>query len=209
MKTIIFDFDGTLVDSFDVITGIIHKLTAKKITLTDDQVESLRELTVRDIANYLGVKRYKWPFLVSIGRKEMNKQIDYIKLHPGIENCLRRLKKRNVQLYILSSNSKNNIEYIVNKFSLNNIFNKIYGGVGLLSKTRAIKSVMKKNKLKASDLIYIGDEVRDAKAAEAANVAFIGVTWGFNSSNLLKSQNAYEVVDDSKHLIKAIEDWIK
>lgn len=209
MKTIIFDFDGTLADSFDIIAGIIGKLTKKHVQLTDEQIEKFKDLTVVQIAKYLGVKKFKWPFLIRLGRKEMTKQIDSVKLHQDIDKYIRLLAKRNVRLYILSSNSKQNILHVIEKYGIRNCFQEIYGNVGILSKAKAIKKVIRMNKLDNGDVLYVGDEVRDAVASENLGVAFIGVTWGFSSSRLLSAHRPYKVVESPRELNEAIEDWIK
>ena len=84
---------------------------------------------------------------------------------------------------------------------------KIYGGVGLFSKSAALRKIMKKNKLKTSDVIYIGDEVRDIEACKSVDVAIVAVTWGFNDPQRLKDEEPMAVVRTRPDLLNLLETW--
>lgn len=209
MKTIIFDFDGTLADSFGVIIDIVKKITRNKVTISSDQVNKIREMTITELAGHLNIKKYRWPWLLYVGKKEMNKHIQTVELHDGIKQMIEDLSKKHVRIMLLSSNSVKNIKYVLKKNNIAHKFEKIYGGAGLLSKASAIRKVMKKNKLDINDVIYIGDEVRDGDAAETLGIPFIAVTWGFSSAKSLEKQQPYKLANNTKELKKYIEEWIR
>jgi phosphoglycolate phosphatase len=208
VKTIIFDFDGTLADSFDIIVGIIGKIAVGGKILGSKEINDLKEHTIIEIAKILEVSKFRWPFLVALGRKEMSKKIDQLKLHDGLESTIKQLSSEKINLIVLSSNSKKNIDFVLDKYNINTNFNHVYGNVGLLSKSRSISKVLKQNKIKKSDVIYIGDEARDALAAKNLGIKFIGVTWGFNSAKLLSKYPNFAVVNDASELKNKLKDWI-
>jgi phosphoglycolate phosphatase len=55
----------------------------------------------------------------------------------------------------------------------------------LFGKQRALKKILKVYELSASEVLYIGDEVRDIEGAKKAGVASGAVTWGYNDEELL------------------------
>ena len=209
MKTIIFDFDGTLADSFDIIVGIIGKIAIGGKVLGSKQLDDIREHTIIEAAKILEISKLKLPFLVALGRREMSKKINQLEIHEGLEDLIKDLHSKKINLMVLSSNSKKNIDFVLKKYSILNYFSKIYGSVGLLSKSRSISKVLKSNKINKEDVIYIGDEARDAIAAKTLGINFIGVGWGFNSTKLLLKYDNYAIVQDTQELKTKLIDWTK
>lgn len=207
MKTIIFDFDGTIADSYAVVVGIIGRLTGHN-SFEERELNDFKEKTIIEIAKGLEISKFKWPFLVALGRKEMSRKIDKLELFDGIKDLLSGLSTEPVKLMILSSNSEDNINKFINKHNLKSYFSDIQGNVGLLSKSRALKSLIADKKIKLNDAIYIGDEARDAIAANKVGLNFIGVGWGFNSPKMLSKYPNYKLVDKPSELNTVLKEWI-
>jgi len=208
VKTIIFDFDGTIADSYSVVVGIIGRLTGHN-SFEERELNDFKEKTIIEIAKGLEISKFKWPFLVALGRKEMSRKIDKLELFDGIKDMLVSLSKQPVNVMILSSNSEDNINKFINKHNLKTYFNDVQGNVGLLSKSRALKSLVADKKIKLNDAIYIGDEARDAIAASKVGLNFIGVGWGFNSLKMLSKYPNYKLVDKPADLNTVLKEWIK
>lgn len=124
-------------------------------------------------------------------------------MFPDISDLLAQLSL-SYKLYILSTNSKPNIEYILNKYSIDRYFNDIYGDIGINGKTRNLKKLMRQQKLKPNECIYVGDELRDIQAAKKAKVSFIAVGWGYSNPETLKANHPYAVAQtpaDIMHLV--------
>src|ERR1700721_4614994 len=99
------------------------------------------------------------PFLLYRGRRQMNKRLGEIKPFSGMEQVLSELHKAGYRLFIISTNSSANIATFLASHGLGGYIEKIYGGIGLLNQSGALRKVMAKNKLTASDLTYIGCEL--------------------------------------------------
>lgn len=81
-------------------------------------------------------------------------------------------------------------------------FQFIFSGSGIFGKTKNLKFV--KDKLGAKNIFYVGDEVRDVKAANEANIQSIAVTWGFHLKKLLESSSPKAIVDNPSDLIAIV-----
>ena len=55
----------------------------------------------------------------------------------------------------------------------------------LTGKSKHLKAIRKTFSLKSEELLYVGDELRDVKASQKANIPIAAVTWGFNSREAL------------------------
>ncbi|MEH7475748.1 HAD hydrolase-like protein, partial [Priestia megaterium] len=68
------------------------------------------------------------------------------------------------------------------------------------SKSKDISVFLKNNKLKKEEVIYIGDELRDIKAAKKNGLLCIAVSWGYDSLDLLSTGNADFVAKQPKDI---------
>jgi phosphoglycolate phosphatase len=200
-RTLIFDFDGTLADTFYIAVGVFRKL-ARVWHITDDaEVERLRSLPAREALRSLGVKWWHLPIIAYHGRKAIHEQRDNVKAFTGIKEVIAELHKRGYRLYIISSNSNKNIEHFLQNNKLTNYFDGYHGGIGAFDKAKAITGFVRRNKLKIEDCWYIGDEVRDIDAATKAGIRYVSVSWGYNNRKALRNAEAKLVVGRPKELL--------
>ena len=105
---------------------------------------------------------------------------------------------------ILTSTSEENVRKFLKKNKLE-LFDFIYSGSSIFGKHKVMKSLLKKQKLKRKEVIYVGDETRDIEAAKKAKVKIISVTWGFNTKQILKKQKPDFLIDKPKELMKILK----
>ncbi len=207
MRTVIFDFDGTIGDSFKIILEIGHELTHHKLLRNPEEIERLKNEKILKIADELGIKKYQWPILLFRGRKMMTKRLGEVKPFDGIKDVLHKLKKNGFRLFIISSNSNDNIEKFLKRYKLNDIFEDVHGGVGIFGKARALKKLIKKFDIDKETTVYVGDEPRDITSSREAGIPCISVSWGFNTEDLLLKSNPMVVVRSSDELLKVLQGW--
>ena len=89
---------------------------------------------------------------------------------------------------------------------LEKYFVDYYGGIGVFSKTPALRRLLKDHEIDVKDAVYIGDEVRDIEAARAIGLRIIAVSWGFASRDNLVAAKPMQVIDSSDELIDILEE---
>ena len=187
---IIFDFDGTLADclylSFEIINGLAPEFGHRVIT--EPEMQELRNHGARYIIKALGISRLKIPFLMDRCRKEYHRRIKEVQPFPGLGPVLAGLKARGYTLGIVTSNAEENVRVFLKTFGLD-YFDFVHGKSSIWGKKKDLRKLLKKNKLSASDVVYVGDEVRDIEAAQANDIPIISVAWGFNSAAALQRKN--------------------
>lgn len=179
MATYIFDFDGTIVDSFDYVLGFLSK-EAGRDKPVGKEAEAFRNRSMKDMALTLGIPFWRLPLLYFKGRRVMRAHMDNLRPFVGMTELIETLSDSGHQLYIVSSNSGRNIRRFLIKRSLSQHFYAVKGGAGLFGKDNIIRGLFRRYKI-TGDVFYIGDETTDIRAARAANVKSIAVTWGFAS----------------------------
>ena len=199
---LIFDFDGTIADTFnlyiDVMRKIYHEYNFKYID--DDDIELCRAMTSKEIIQYLGISPLQIPMIAHRIRGDFTQRMKEQKIFTGVDSVLESLKQEGHKLFILSSNSEENINIFLR---LNNItqFDAVFSKSSIFGKSGIIKKIINKNKIITDDLYYIGDETRDIEAAKKINIKSIAVTWGYNNRKALLDKNPDYIIDKPQQLL--------
>lgn len=204
-KAVIFDFDGTLVNSLMSIVRIfnVHAHSFGLPEVSEEQIETLRTMTYWQIIRKYNIPLLKIPFIIAKVRNDLYSNMDKMVLFPGIKKIMKSLKSKGYIIGILTSNSKKNVEQFLKYHELIH-FDFIYSETNLLGKNRALKNLLSKNKLKPEDVIYVGDEVRDIEACRQIPVDIISVTYGFNKKETLKQHNPTYMVDKPEEILNIL-----
>ena len=205
VKIVIFDFDGTLADTFDLIFAITNRLSFEfgYKQAQKEEISELQKLTPIQLINQSGISIFKLPFLLRKIRSEFEKETDNVKLFVGIQDVLSTLKHQGYQVGIITSNAQKNVELILQKYDML-IFDFIVSGTTLFSKHKIIKKYLKAENIQPEEVVYVGDETRDINASKKAQIKVIAVTWGFNSREALCQYKPDALVDYPQELIEII-----
>lgn len=206
MAAIIFDFDGTIADSFDYVASFLERHVRRGRALTPEEKETLRGMTMHQMARHLGCPNWKLPLLFIIGRRAMGRAIYDVPLFIGMGKVIEQLHAEGHELMIVSSNNSRNIRKFLHQHHLYKYFTDIYGGAGFFGKRRAIRSILWRNRLKPHDGIYVGDESRDVEAAKAAGIRVIAVSWGFDQADILASHDPTAMAHNPRDIVDILEE---
>lgn len=205
MSDLIFDFDGTIANSFEVVEKIFYELTGHDPITDKHIIAHLRRQPLLKAAKEMHVSPTQMPRLLIKGRALMQHRMNQVKAFPGIPPVLRELHNKGNRLFIISSNSQHNVEEFLKEHDLLDCFDTVYGGVGLFNKARVLKKVMRRNKITVEDSFYIGDEVRDINAAKHAGVRIVSVAWGYNDVAALKAEKPFVTATEPSDLLHIFE----
>jgi phosphoglycolate phosphatase len=209
-RAVIFDFDGTIADSLPVAIQVFESITSRPERFTNEQVQKMRDLSVPELIKALRIPKWKVPILLFRGRRMLREHLYGIPVHAGVAHALRQLHEQGVPLFILSSNSTENVRKYLQRHKLLDCFDGVYGGASLLGKAPLILKLLNKEKLRPDHTWYVGDEVRDVSAARAVGMHIISVTWGYNTHGALATKEPDHLVDTAQELLQALEpSWKK
>ena len=188
IKNVIFDFDGTLVDSSYAVEKLFQyfKQKYKKTYMDREQFRKINALPLMQKIKKMGVPLYKLPAISLEAKRVYFSYIGKIKIIKGIADLLVKLGQSGLDLSILSSNSVRNINHFLNINKIN-CFSDIYSAPNMLKKNEDIIKLLKKKKLAKENILYIGDELHDIVACKRIPVKVAAVTWGLDSIDILKS----------------------
>ena len=199
IKYIVFDFDGTLADTFDVIKTI----AMNEYSEYDIDVELFKSEGAKGMLKLLKLPRWKIPGMILNVTSKLRNSKD-IKLFPGIVDLLNELKD-NYKIGIVSSSSREIINNTLKDYNIENLFEFVYSESSLFGKQTFLKKMCTKHNINPLEVIYVGDEDRDIIAAKKANIKTIAVTWGFNTKEKLSKENPDYLADSPMHLLEALQ----
>jgi len=206
VKVIIFDFDGTIADSFEAVLKISNQLAAEfgYPKAQPEDISRLKNLSSREVVRQSKVSPFKLPFLLRRLRYELNQEIHRLKPIPGMKSALLRLKQQGNQLGIVTSNSCENVAAFLEAQELSDVFDFVGSGLALFGKGRVIQRILKQHQLNHADVIYVGDETRDIEAARKIGIQVIAVSWGFNSSQALAAEKPDFLIHQPEELLEVV-----
>ncbi len=197
----IFDFDGTLADSLPWLRGVFSDL-AQEFGFLDpgaEELEKLRRTGPREAMALLRVPRWKMPFIAIRVRRRMSAELHAVRPFQGVEEVLRRLEEAGLVLAVVSSNSQRNAERVLGARAAARVRHWACGA-SIMGKAAHFRRVLARSGIPAEQAICIGDEIRDARAAREAGIAFGAVGWGDHALDALLAEGPAEVFERVEEL---------
>jgi phosphoglycolate phosphatase len=206
MANLIFDFDGTLADTFPAIIDVAYRLSPRTRRLPPDAIDELRRLPLLTAMRRLGIPIQHMPLLILLLRKRLTSRMAGVPAYEGIADMLKALKGANHQLFVLTSNYKENVLIFLNHNKLKKYITDIetvyYANTW--SKTRALKRLIKLHSLKPEDSYHVGNEALDVRSADRVDMRSVAVTWGGYDDQALKATKPFAIIDKPKDLVRLL-----
>ncbi|ACB50104.1 probable HAD-superfamily hydrolase, subfamily IA, variant 1 [Crocosphaera subtropica ATCC 51142] len=209
LKVIVFDFDGTLADTYEAFVTIANSLSEEfgYKPVNKQEQEKLKHLSARDLIKQSEISPLKIPFVLKRVKSELTHKIKELEPIKEIPYCIKQLKKQGYTLGIITSNAEDNVLSFLENHQLEQFFDFIYAGTTLFGKHKIIKKLLKEKHLLPNEVVYIGDETRDINSAKKSQIKCVGVTWGFNSSEALAKENPDFLINSPYELITILENY--
>ncbi len=209
-KLIIFDLDGTLLDTIeDLANATNHALT--QFNLPTHPVEAFRFFVGNGINNLI-LKALpedkKNQDNVSMLRPEFLKYYyahgeECTKPYAGISELIKELKSKGYLLGVASNKIHQATVTLVDEYFGEGTFHKVYGqreNIAIKPDPSVLIQIMDELQVEKENVLYIGDSGVDAATAINAGVDFIGVLWGFRPESELRAAGAINFIKKPSEL---------
>ncbi len=210
-RNIIFDFDGTLVDTSPLIVATMQT-TAKELGLdarTDAECRSTIGIRLEDVPPVLwpdnadATENFASTYRIVFDR--LKRPLD-VKCFPGVLDMLRSLHESGCRMAIASSRSHKSLQEYVDQFRLSVYFSILVGGNdvehGKPSPEPVIR-ILESCGWDASETLTVGDAPVDIMMGRAAGTATCAVTYGNGTiEELVSAQPTYFIPEFTAELRK-------
>lgn len=206
--TILFDLDGTLLDTLEDLTDSVNDalafygLPARRMgevrRFVGNGVARLMELSVPGGRAHPQFEACLAEFRCRYAKNMRNKTRPY----PGIEELLRRLSGEGCALAVVSNKFDRAVKELCRLYFGEYIKTAIGESEGVAKKPAPDTVFRALAELGSCPerTIYIGDSEVDVQTAKNAGVTCIGVTWGFRDRAVLEQEGANEIIDRPEEL---------
>ncbi len=204
-KLVIFDFDGTLADSFgwfvQMVNSVALKYGFKQVAM--EEVEGLRSLSALQLVRHLEIPLWKMPMIANHVRQLMHQDRAGITRFAGVDDLLRQLHARGALLALVTSNSLANVQHVLGAENLA-LMHFVECDVSMFGKRARYRKVVRQSGVQPREAISIGDEIRDIEAANQERIPFGAVAWGYTHIDALMAHAPAEVFIQMEDILKRI-----
>jgi phosphoglycolate phosphatase len=202
-KLLIFDWDGTVMESTDVIVKSIM-LTADDLKLQKPSISAIHDtigLNLKDQCDIL-FPNVNYEQFHDRHLENYATYSNEVTFFDGAVETLRFLKVLGYKLAIATSKHRHRLETLLNDYQLSPIFSAISCGDDGYAKPdpRMIHSILSKLKINADQSVMIGDSEYDMQLANSAGVDAIAVCYGIRNKKQLSKYKPIKYINNIKEL---------
>ena len=214
VKCVIFDLDGTLVDTVDDLGfACDHLLRQMGVTpkWTKDDYKSFvgngaRLLVKRAFGNLLSDAELDEQYeLFKIKYGEI--KLDHAYIYEGISEVVKSLREKGIKLAVCTNKPNTAAVGMVEHFFGSDVFEIVRGahdGIPKKPDPTAALEIAKALRVSPDECVWIGDSAVDIESAEKFGCECIAVTWGFRSRNSLIECDPDYIIDEQKDILKIL-----
>jgi phosphoglycolate phosphatase len=204
--TLVFDFDGTIADTLGETRRIFNQIAPDYgiRQVEEHELDHLRHLSLKQLLGHLGIPKRRVPALISRGTGMMRGNIARLQMIEGMAEVILELRRHVRSFGILTSNAPANVDLFLRSHGLREPFDFISSTSKLTGKAKHLRAIRKTFSLRHEEMLYIGDELRDVKASQKADIPVAAVTWGFNSRESLAAEKPDYLFDHPADFLRLL-----
>ena len=214
-KAILFDLDGTLLDTLADIANSMnavlaanghptHTLDKYRYFIGDGMHNLVKRAVPKEFLNDSSFEKY----LAAAKAEYTNRWADTSKPYEGIPEMLDEIKSMNLKTVILSNKPDEFTKLTVEKLLLNWHFDIVQGvsdSIPAKPDPKGALQVAKDLELEPKDFLYLGDTNTDMQTANNVGMYAAGVSWGFRDADELLENGAKTIIDHPCQIIELLK----
>lgn len=204
-STIIWDFNGTLLDDVDACIRSANRLLANHHLpplTSPDQYRSIFGFPIENYYRRLGFDFTLTPF-ADLAIEWVNYYAEFSKdskLYEGIPDLLEKIRQKGIPQIILSATQKSMLEEQTKSLKINTFFTELLGLDNIHAKSKEAIALSWRKRHPDETLLFLGDTDHDAQVAKAIHADCILFASGHQSKSYLQTLSPLAVYNEPKDL---------
>lgn len=208
--TILFDFDGVLVDSIEIFSEAVNVAgnnLKQPVSFVPDDLRAIRRMSIPEIVEKANVDpSLSKEFVVEIDR-ELYRRRGEIHMFPEMDDVVRQMYSLG-KIGIVSASSVAVIDGVMKNHQLHECIQAIVGGDMPGTKAEKIRTLTARNGSTESQSCMIGDTVSDIEQSRDAGVISIAVSWGWHSIEWLRTAGPNHEAHQPEDLVSLVNQHV-
>ncbi len=214
-KAILFDLDGTLLDTLADIANsmnavlsahghLTHSLDKYRYFIGDGMHNLVKQAVPKDALNDSSFEKY----LAAAKAEYANRWAETSKPYEGIGELLDEIEKLNLKTAILSNKPHEFTKLTVEKLLPNWQFDIVQGvsdTVPAKPDPKGALQIAKDLKIEPKDFLYLGDTNTDMQTANNVGMYPVGVLWGFRDAEELLANGAKTLINHPSQILELLK----
>ena len=215
MRLIVFDLDGTLINSLEDLADSAnyiltqhgfptHPVDAYRYFVGDGVRKLIERILPPEERNDIQIEQCRQEF------------VEYYKIHmedktavyDGITDLLKALKERGLKIAVATNKVHIAVKPLMEKYFPEVQFDSMIGqreGVPVKPNPQIMYDILKETSCKPSETLHIGDTATDMQLAHNAGVTPVGVLWGYRPIEELQEAGARYIIEHPLELLEIVD----
>ncbi|PIE53278.1 hypothetical protein CSA37_02190 [Candidatus Fermentibacteria bacterium] len=209
-EAVVFDMDGTLLDSVPAITEIVNSVIAETgmEPKTEDEIRHAVGYGIEQLLRNIGVPESSIEILCEkVADSYEKSSADAISCFPGVERIIAEAEENGLKTAVLSNRPTEGLRQIVAEHMAHYGFQSVLGsapGKPAKPDPEVLLQTGKVLGVKPEKLVMVGDGKPDIMAANSAGAEHVAVLWGNCTRDELESAGARNFAETPEDVIRFI-----
>ncbi len=207
-KTIIFDFDGTIINTNKLIEeGLEHfAITFRGVPLSNEEHRYLLGMPLEDQMKFINPKQYEY-MTKAFKSWYLKEHKNRVSSFDGIDDVISFLHSEKYKLGIVSNNSRETITFGLKQLKMESLFEVIITSDDVSDKKPSPEGLFKALTLldsSAEESLFIGDSANDILAGNRAGIDSVLVGWSLMEPQQIESLEPDHLIERPSDLLSLI-----
>lgn len=211
-RGIIFDLDGTLVDTLEDLAGAMN-WGLEQLGQPTHSLDECRQMIGNGVSKFAeralsaDKQHLHGELLDKMKKRYKEKCTDKTRVYDGLADTIDKLQKAGVRLAVVTNKNADDARNVVEHYFGVGTFEVIIGVEGdkwIKPDPAGTHEIVRRMGLSKKDFMLVGDSDVDIATAINAGVKPVGVTWGFRSREQLIEAGAETIIDTPSEILEAV-----